>query len=113
VKADQYAERIREMLANPPRLRDIYEDVPPDDPDGDEPATVFDICARVCADLINEGKAICQARRARSPEAVLAIWKELEQKWHAIVRRVGHPDVLDGTFRRVLVVLGNREKTQT
>lgn len=101
------------MFANPPRLREVYEDVPLDDPSGDEPADKLDICARVCTDLINEGKLICRQRRAQAPEAILAIWRELEQKWAAIVRRVGDPVVTVETFQLVLRALEKSDEEST
>lgn len=58
---------------------------------GDTPSAA---CGGLVILLNQEIPQLCQARRAKRPEAVFAVLKEVEQKWKAILRRLPDEDRL-------------------
>ncbi len=72
MKADDYIEQYRKFRA-----------------EGDTPAQA---CGGLAIMLLQEVPEICRARKAKSTEAALSIWKEVDQKWKAIYRRLPDED---------------------
>lgn len=95
MKAVDYAARLKRELANPPLKSAIFSDVPKDE---DGPADREDIVLGVCFDLLKEGSKLAETRRAQTPEAYAAVIREQEQKWRAIVARVGDSEISELTF---------------
>lgn len=86
MKADEYAKIARAWIANPPPVTDFYVDVP--ELHREHKADLLDMQCEIVKRLFNEVKAIADARKAKSPEALRSIMLELEQKWQAICRRL-------------------------
>ncbi len=57
--------------------------------EGDDPSAA---CGGLAIMLLQEVPKICRARKAKSTEAALSIWKEINQKWKAIYRRLPDED---------------------
>lgn len=95
MKAVHYAERLKQWLADPPLKSAIFSDVPKDE---DGPAGRDDVVLGICFDLLKEGAKLAETRRAQTPEAYSAVIREQEQKWRAIVSRVGDPAISELTF---------------
>jgi len=48
----------------------------------------------ILTDLIGELKTIQEARKASSDRAMISIFKEVNQKWKAIARKIEEPDIM-------------------
>jgi len=92
MKADEYAEKYKQYLVNPPK--DLWKGRP-EDARWDK----TDALIAICHDLFFEITDIMLNRRAQSDLALLAVLREQDQKWIAILRRLNDSEIKITGFR--------------
>jgi hypothetical protein len=87
LKAREYVALFRRWKAEQVKVSaiELYDHVPPEE---DRAADDLDLVTALCAKLSREVKPLAEARNATSPEAMVAIMLELQQRWDAVVRQL-------------------------
>jgi hypothetical protein len=96
VKAREYADLWNSWMKTPPTLGELYDDAPPGD--SLKPGDKVDLSIALCSKVMLEMDTIAKARNATSLPAIASILTELDQKWAAIVRRIGDPFLNEKMF---------------
>lgn len=105
MKADDYVKIAREMLEKPPLRSTIWKGMPPEE---EGPADESDIVCEVIRRILSEVKPLADARRVNTEAGIVAIMKELRQKWFAICDRMNHPMFQKPSFSKFCEILNQK-----
>jgi len=86
MKADDYCRKFEEYVANGPPI--IWEGAPPDLPPRSTADTLSDALIAICQDLILEAIEIVKQRNVKCGSAMIAVFREQNQKYRAIISRL-------------------------
>jgi len=86
MKAKEYAILWNSWQVDRPTLGVVFNDAP--EIERDKLADDDDLIGFLCQKILDEYKPLVKLRRAKTPEALEAILRELIQKYEAVCRRV-------------------------
>jgi hypothetical protein len=95
VKAIEYVSKYLEYKNHPPK---VWEDKP----SGEQSDSQLDAMLGICLDLIKEAAALQELRKAKCDSAIIAILKEMNQKFIAFSHKLPSEPIPPGMFKLVL-----------
>jgi len=96
MKAIEYVSRYLEYKNHPPQ---VWNGIP----DGEQSDPQLDATVGICLDLIKEAAALQKSRKAVCDSAIIAILKEMNQKFIAFSGKLPSEPIPPGMFKLVLI----------